>query len=129
MSATLDDAFEIKTLLWFFDPPTHSDKIWGVVEIDGICYNFWGRRADLSSATNGKFSFKRLDSTLASRDIAARAREKEHKGYQKIDCSRAADGTYPGLERFQSGFVEEFASRIALIRAFGSATVRDGRLS
>lgn len=129
MSATLDHAFEITTLLWFFDPPTHSDKIWGVVEVDGICYSFWGRRSDLSSATNGKLSFKRLGSTLASHDIAAWAREKEHKGYQKIDCSRTADGTYPGLVRFQSGFVEEFASRITLIRAFGSATARDGKLS
>jgi len=121
MSATLDHPFKIMELLWHFDPSTHSDKIWGVVEIDGGFYNFWGRRADLSSASNGKLSFKRLHGTSASHDSAERAREKERQGYQKIDCSRTAEGTYPGLEQLQSGFMAEFAERINFIRAFRSA--------
>ena len=128
MCATLDHAFNIKILLWHFDPSTHSDKIWGVVDVNGISYNFWGRRADLSSAANGKLSFKLLGGTWPSHDITERAREKQRQGYQEIDCSRTADGTYPGLEKLHRGFVEEFAKLVTFIRAFGSATGPHERL-
>lgn len=120
MSATLDHPFKVMELLWHFDPSTHSDKIWGVVEIDGSFYNFWGRRADLSSASNGKLSFKRLHGTSASHDIAERAREKERQGYQKIDCSRTAEGTYPELERLRTGFMQAFSHSLLLARIGGT---------
>ncbi len=122
MSVITENAIEIRVFLRCCTPQTESDKIWGLVEIDGASYNFWGCWANPSSTANRQVLVKRLINTETSRDVAELTRRKTRQSYQEIDCSRTADGDYPELERLYAGFVESLWINLKLAH-FGN-TIR-----
>lgn len=114
MSVITENAIEIRVFLRCCTPQTESDKIWGLVEIDGESYNFWGCWANPSSTANRQVLVKRLVNTETSRDVTELTRRKTRQGYQEIDCSRTADGDYPELERLCAGVVESLCTNLRL---------------
>ncbi len=114
MSVILEHAIDIREFFRCRVPETECDKIWGLVEIDGASYTFWGRWADPSSTSNRQVLVKRLVNTERSREIAELKRRKTRQGYQEIDCSRTADGDYLELERLYAGLVESLWNNLRL---------------